>query len=123
MKDFMIERVERENLKVEIRKGDELVIHFTGAIREQHPEDWLNEFFRRITYLITDRDMIVLDFRDLEFMNATAFRSLIPWLSALQKRTVPCKARILTKKSVMWQNVAICSLKVIAEDMIISETY
>jgi anti-anti-sigma regulatory factor len=116
-----IERIERENLKVEIVDGHVLDVRFRGAIREKNPEDWLKQFFDRISAMIGNRNVIVLDIRELEFMNATAFRVLLPWLSSLNNRPTPCKVRIRSRSSVMWQSVAVCSLKVIAENMIYSE--
>ena len=115
------ERIERENLRVEISDSHVLDIRFYGAIREKNPSDWLKEFFDRVAGMLAERNVVVLDIRELEFMNATAFRVLIPWLSSLKDRPTPCKVRLRSKASVMWQSVAVCSLKVIAEDMIISE--
>ncbi len=122
MSDVVIESVQREGLKAEVLIGDELIVRFEGAMREREPEDWLAKFFQRITGLIRDRTVIILDIRDLQYMNATAFRVLIPWLRVLRSRPKPCRLYVRTRASVIWQGVTISSLKAISGDMITAET-
>jgi hypothetical protein len=68
-------------------------------------------------------ERVDLDFRALEFMNSSCFKSMVSWLSALQTRTVEpqCKVHFISKTGVPWQQRSLAALACVAVDRVTIE--
>ena len=121
MRTIIVESVQRGELDAQIVASEEFTVRFEGVLREEESDGWLSSFLYKAYERSANRNNIVLDFRDLRFMNATAFRVFIPWLKLLQDRTPPCRLRIQHSPEIMWQSVAILSFKAVADNIISTE--
>ena len=121
MPELPVETVELEDLRVDAFVEEDVLIRFQGVMREQNPEDWLCPFLGRVSDVSWNRPKIVVDLVSLSFMNATAFRVMLPWLKEIGSRQPPCNVVVRIKDGIMWQEVAVSALKSIAGNMITSE--
>ncbi len=67
---------------------------------------------------------VAVDFRDLEFMNSSCFKSFVTWISEVQELE-PAKQyriRFLSKPEMHWQRRSLHALRCFAVDLITVET-
>jgi hypothetical protein len=67
---------------------------------------------------------VAVDFRDLEFMNSSCFKSFVTWISDVQELEVAKQYRIrfLSKPEMHWQRRSLHALRCFAVDLITVET-
>ena len=121
MRTVIVESVQRGELDAQIVASEAFTVRFDGVLREDESDGWLSAFLYKAYERSGSRPEIVLDFRDLRFMNATAFRIFVPWLKLLQDRSPLCRLLIQHNREIMWQSVAILSFKAVADNIISTE--
>jgi hypothetical protein len=67
---------------------------------------------------------VVVDFKDLEFMNSSCFRSFVSWVSDLQDLPPDKQYRIrmLSNASMLWQRRSLHALKCFANELVHVDT-
>lgn len=67
---------------------------------------------------------VIVDFRELEFMNSSSFKVFVTWLSQLQDLTTDKQYRIhfLSNPSMHWQRRSLAALSCFAVDLVTIET-
>ncbi|UQA59346.1 hypothetical protein [Polyangium aurulentum] len=68
--------------------------------------------------------VVAVDFRELEFMNSSCFKSFVTWISEVQELE-PAKQyqiRFLSKPEMHWQRRSLHALRCFAVDLITVET-
>ena len=67
---------------------------------------------------------VVVDFRELEFMNSSCFKVFVSWLAALQEIAPEKQYRIhlLSNPSLHWQRRSLAALSCFAVDLVAIET-
>jgi hypothetical protein len=67
---------------------------------------------------------VAVDFRDLEFMNSSCFKSFVTWISDVQELEAAKQYRIrfLSKPEMHWQRRSLHALRCFAVDLITVET-
>lgn len=63
---------------------------------------------------------VIVDFKDLEFMNSSCFRSFVSWVSDVQDLPADKQYRIrmLSNASMLWQRRSLHALKTFASNLI-----
>jgi anti-anti-sigma factor len=67
---------------------------------------------------------VVIDFRELEFMNSSCFKVFVSWLAALQEIAPEKQYRIhlLSNPNLHWQRRSLAALSCFAVDLVTIET-
>jgi anti-anti-sigma factor len=67
---------------------------------------------------------VVVDFRELEFMNSSSFKVFVTWLSQVQEQPADKQYRIhfLSNPSMHWQRRSLAALSCFATDLVTIET-
>jgi len=67
---------------------------------------------------------VVIDFRELEFMNSSCFKSFVTWISDVSELEADkqYKIRLLSKAEMHWQRRSLHALRCFAIDLITIET-
>lgn len=67
---------------------------------------------------------VVVDFRELEFMNSSSFKSFVSWLALVQDQPAAqqYKIRFLSNPSMHWQRRSLAALSCFAVDLVTIET-
>jgi anti-anti-sigma factor len=67
---------------------------------------------------------VVVDFRELEFMNSSSFKVFVTWLSQVQELPAEKQYRIhfLSNPSMHWQRRSLAALSCFAVDLVTIET-
>lgn len=67
---------------------------------------------------------VVVDFRELEFMNSSSFKTFVTWLSQVQELPTDKQYRIhfLSNPSMHWQRRSLAALSCFAVDLVTIET-
>lgn len=67
---------------------------------------------------------VVVDFRELEFMNSSSFKVFVTWLSQVQELATDKQYRIhfLSNPSMHWQRRSLAALSCFAVDLVTIET-
>ena len=102
-----------------------LVARFTGtADVEAKPQ--LDQFMKELQTAVETQGAkkVVVDFRELEFMNSSSFKVFVTWLGALQDKPADQQYRIhfLSNPNIHWQRRSLAALSCFAVDLISIET-
>jgi len=67
---------------------------------------------------------VIVDFRELEFMNSSCFKSFVTWINEVQELAPEkqYKIRLLSKPEMHWQRRSLHALRCFAVDVITIET-
>lgn len=115
-------RVVREGVTIELNSNERAQLVFRGVMTEKDPRDWFLPLLQRAAACTLEGGYrVVLDFRELEYMNAAAFRVLVAWLKVVRKWEPPVRVRIDGDKRHSWQRVAIHAINIFTVDDLESE--
>jgi hypothetical protein len=103
------------------RDGDELLVKLEGTADSRFTED-LSRFVvaAQETALAAATQRVVIDFRELEFMNSSCFKSFVNWLQTLLELEPERQYRIrfLSDPNKHWQARSLKALSCFAADLV-----
>ena len=104
---------------------DSVVVRLSGtadtAVREQ-----LEEFFTQLhaEAVRLNTPTVVVDVRELEFMNSSCLKVFVAWLAQLRELQAPVqyKVRFHSNPKLLWQRRSLAALSCFAIDLVTIET-
>jgi hypothetical protein len=103
------------------RHGDELVVKLDGTADSRFTEDLSSFVGGAQQAAVTDRpERVVIDFRELEFMNSSCFKSFVNWLQNLLELEPEqqYRVRFLSDPNKHWQARSLKALSCFAADLV-----
>ena len=111
----------RDLIGTTARHGDELLVKLEGTADSRFTED-LSRFVvaAQETALASATQRVVIDFRELEFMNSSCFKSFVNWLQTLLELEPERQYRIrfLSDPNKHWQARSLKALSCFAADLV-----
>jgi len=89
---------------------EELRLVFKGRSNERDPSKFLTPLFNTSLLQVGGPRALVLDFRNIEFMNSSTFTPLVRLLEEVRKGTT--SVRLVYAAQVKWQTLSFSALKV-----------
>lgn len=118
--------VTAESITLQARLADgEIVARLSGTadtgVREQ-----LEEFFTQLhaEAVRLNATAVVVDVRELEFMNSSCLKVFVSWLAQLRELETPhqYKVRFRSNPQLLWQRRSLAALSCFAIDLVTIET-
>jgi len=108
--DFKI--LENEQLKLEISdEPDVITVKWLGKSIERDPAKFLNPVLKEIFETANSgRKSILMDFRNLEYMNSSTITPIVKILAETGRDVV--KVSIIYSKMLRWQDISFSALKI-----------
>jgi hypothetical protein len=101
------------------RDGDVLVAVVTGTADMRATEGigtWLDAFHAEATRQRVDE--VVVDMRELEFMNSSCFKGFVTWITTMREAEHRYRIKILSNSTLHWQRRGLPTLRCFAADLI-----
>jgi hypothetical protein len=126
MTDLDIAKIDNGDLRAQAtRDGGSLRVGFVGSA-DTHAGPALDSLLRSVhkAALAAKTREVIVDFRELEFMNSSCFKAFVAWLGDLQNLDVDKQYRIrfLSDDSKHWQRRSLSALSCFAVDLVQIET-
>jgi len=116
---------DREFSAVPELEGEAIQLRLTGTA-DMHAIDPLSAILDKLHLeaLRLATKQIVVDVRQLEFMNSSCLKAFVSWIAALQETTAPQQYRItfLSNPELRWQRRSLHALSCFASDLITVES-
>jgi len=103
--------------------SDAIAVRFSGtADTETRPQ--LEQFVTKLhgEAARTAVGTVVVDFRELEFMNSSCFKIFVSWLAQLRDSSRPYKIQIRSNPNLLWQRRSLAALSCFAVDLVTIQT-
>ena len=110
------------NSQLDVRDGTlQLKLKGNADIRVMFPlETMMNALEQEISRLGIRE--VVVDLRELEFMNSSCFKTFVTWISAALDSPSPYKVTFRSNQTMLWQRRSLHALSAFATDLIAIET-
>lgn len=106
---------EMEGLRVEVLyQGDSARIVWHGVSETQDPELGIGQFLKDLLPSLTDKKVVV-DFRDLDYMNSATTLTVLQLIRELSARELATELRYSTAAE--WQRIAFRSIKTVTQTL------
>ena len=119
-------RIDMDGLQANYRlDGKQLVVELIGNA-DHRTSDQMRELCAQLHAAATASSVtaVVIDMRQLEFMNSSCFKSLVTWVSDIRdlEPAKRYKIRTLSNPAIPWQKRSLQSLQYFAVDLVTIET-
>jgi hypothetical protein len=105
--------------------NDALDVHFSGSA-DMHAIEPLANCLAQVHRLATERRVqrVRIDFRKLEFMNSSCFKSFVSWIGSVQDLAPADRYQIefLSNALMHWQRRSLNALRCFAMDLVVIQT-
>ncbi|HEV7555935.1 MAG TPA: hypothetical protein VGO00_10790 [Kofleriaceae bacterium] len=102
-----------------------LSVTFAGTA-DSETRDQLDEFVKQVQTeaLRLKVPQVIVDFRELEFMNSSCFKIFVAWLAQLRDLTADTQYRIQIRSNpnLLWQRRSLAALSCFAIDLVTIQT-
>lgn len=114
------------SLKVESALNDQVIsTRYTGTADVECKPD-LDHFVKALHLAVLQAKVpkVIVDFRELEFMNSSSFKVFVTWLGAVQDLPADQQYRIhfISNPNIHWQRRSLAALSCFAVDLVSIET-
>jgi hypothetical protein len=102
--------------------GDAIAVRFTGTA-DTEGRLQLEGFVAKLHDAAARIEVatVVIDFRELEFMNSSCFKIFVAWLAKLRDSERPYKILIRSNPNLLWQRRSLAALSCFAVDLVTIE--
>lgn len=109
---FATSELNRDGLKIKVlRSSLGARVLWSGISDNREPGPFLDPWLAELAETLTNTPMVI-DFRDMEFMNSATFHSVNVAMRRLDQCNAPIK--VLYRQDIAWQRVSFRCLRVIA---------
>ena len=108
----MSETFTDRQLKLELQESNDIRLTFGGRSTARNPGEFvLPIMLRSLDRAVAAKKKLVLDFRELEYMNSSTVTPVIKLLEQAKQRG--CTLTVLYKKDLKWQAVSFSALEIL----------
>lgn len=126
MTPLAIADVSAESLQIEGRIADGVIALRIAGTADLAARADLEDYMRRLhdEAVRTSASAVVVDLRELEFMNSSCLKVFVVWLAQLRDMDAGAhyKVRIRSNPDLLWQRRSLAALSCFAVDLVTIET-